>query len=61
MQFKENPKQALDHYIRALSLGGTRTLPELYEAAGLKFDFSSAHIQKLMAFVKKEMEALHIS
>ncbi len=58
MQFKENPKQALDHYIKALSLGGTRTLPELYEAAGLKFDFSTAHIQKLMLFVKKEMEGL---
>jgi len=58
MQFKENPKQALDYYIKALSLGGTRTLPELYDAAGLKFDFSPAHIQKLMLFVKKEMENL---
>jgi len=58
MQFKENPKQALDNYISALSLGGTRTLPELYEAAGLKFDFSSEHIQKLMLFVKSEMEHL---
>ena len=58
MQFKQNPKTALDNYIKALSLGGTRTLPELYEAAGLKFDFSSQHIQQLMLFVKNEMEAL---
>ena len=59
MQFKQNPKQALDNYIKALSLGGTRTLPELYEAAGLKFDFSSEHIQKLMEFVKKEMDSIN--
>ena len=58
MQFKQNPQQALDNYIKALSLGGTRTLPELYEAAGLKFDFSSEHINTLMSFVKGEMEKL---
>jgi oligoendopeptidase F len=58
MQFKQNPQQALDNYIKALSLGGTRTLPELYEAAGLKFDFSSKHINILMSFVKGEMEKM---
>ncbi len=58
MQFKQNPQQALDNYINALSLGGMRTLPELYEAAGLKFDFSSEHINTLMSFVKGEMEKL---
>jgi oligoendopeptidase F len=58
MQFKQNPQQALDNYIKALSMGGTRTLPELYEAAGLKFDFSPEHIKTLMAFVKEEMDQL---
>lgn len=58
MQFKQNPQQALDNYMKALSLGGTRTLPELYEAAGLKFDFSPEHIKTLMAFVKREMDQL---
>ena len=38
MQYKKNPQQALNNYINALSLGGTKTLPELYAAAGLKFD-----------------------
>lgn len=57
-QFKENPEQALDNYTKALSLGGTKTLPELYEAAGLTFDFSSANIKSLMEFVNKEMEQL---
>ena len=58
MQFKKNKEIALDHYIQALSLGGTKTLPELYEAAGLKFDFSGAYIKELMDFVEGEMKML---
>lgn len=55
-QFKQNPEQALDHYVKALSLGGTKALPELYQAAGLQFDFSSENIKTLMEFVNEEME-----
>ncbi len=40
MQFKKNKETALNNYIQALSFGGTKTLPGLFEAAGLKFDFS---------------------
>jgi oligoendopeptidase F len=58
MQFKKSKSLALDHYVDALSLGGTKTLPELYEAAGLKFDFSGAYIKELMDFVEKEMKEL---
>lgn len=58
MQYQQHPKQALDNYIKALSLGGTRTLPELFEAAGLKFDLSPAHIKKLMDFVHEQMQEL---
>jgi oligoendopeptidase F len=55
MQYKQNPQQAIERYIHALSLGGTRTLPELYEAAGIRFDFSPEHIQQLAEFVNAEM------
>ncbi len=55
-QFKENPEKALDNYVNALSLGGTKTLPELYKAAGLKFDFSSENIKSLMEFANDELE-----
>lgn len=58
MQYKKNPQQALNNYINALSLGGTKTLPELYNAAGLKFDLSPNHIKTLMEFVNEEMEKL---
>ena len=58
-QYMKNPEKALQHYINALSLGGTKTLPQLYEAAGLKFDLSPAHIKSLMEFVKEEMDKLN--
>ncbi|KAA9039602.1 M3 family oligoendopeptidase [Ginsengibacter hankyongi] len=58
MQFKKNPEQALDNYMKALSLGGTKTLPELYRVAGLTFDFSPENIKVLMDFVNEEMEKL---
>ncbi|TDH25156.1 M3 family oligoendopeptidase [Segetibacter sp. 3557_3] len=58
MQFKQSKEQALNNYMQALSLGGTKTLPALYEAAGLKFDLSPGHIETLMKFVNWEMEKL---
>ena len=58
MQYKQNKKNALDNYINALSLGGTKTLPELYKAAGLEFNFSGENIKKLMEFVRLEIEKL---
>jgi oligoendopeptidase F len=59
-QFRENPSNALDNYIQALSLGGTRTLPELYSSAGLQFDFSPKHIQSLIEFIQKELVKLYL-
>ncbi|MGI8597873.1 MAG: M3 family oligoendopeptidase [Chitinophagaceae bacterium] len=55
-QFKENKEQAIENYINALQLGGTKTLPELFEAAGLKFNFSPDYISELMVFVHNEIE-----
>jgi oligoendopeptidase F len=59
-QFRENPSKALGNYIQALSLGGTRTLPELYASAGLQFDFSPKHIQTLIEFIQKELVKLYL-
>ena len=58
MQFKENKEQAMDNYCRALALGGTKTLPALFETAGLTFDFSPEKIKVLMEFVEKEMNRI---
>jgi oligoendopeptidase F len=58
MQFKKDKEKALDNYVNALSLGGTKTLPELYRAAGLEFNFAPERIRELMEFVKNEMITL---
>jgi len=58
MQYKQDKEKALDNYCNALSLGGTKTLPQLFETAGLKFDFSPATIKTLMDFVKAEMDKI---
>jgi oligoendopeptidase F len=57
-QFKSNKDAALENYMRSLSLGGMRTLPELYKTAGLAFNFSPAYIKTLMEFVKDEMNKI---
>ncbi|MBC7827126.1 MAG: M3 family oligoendopeptidase [Chitinophagaceae bacterium] len=54
MQFKKDKEKALDNYMNALALGGTKTLPELYKTAGLVFDFSPDHIRELTEFVRSE-------
>ncbi|MFD3449020.1 M3 family oligoendopeptidase [Microbacteriaceae bacterium 4G12] len=55
-QYKENPKQTLMNYKQALSLGSTKSVKEVYEAAGIRFDFSAQTIQELMELVEKELE-----
>ncbi|HXS37160.1 MAG TPA: M3 family oligoendopeptidase [Flavipsychrobacter sp.] len=51
-QYRQNKEQALDNYMKALSLGYTKTLKELYATAGIKFDFSPAYVKELGLFVK---------
>lgn len=55
--YKENPKKALAQYQAALSLGYTKTIPEIYEAAGIQFKFSADYVKDLVDFVKEQMEA----
>ncbi len=57
-QYRDNPEKALENYMKGLSLGGTKTLPALYAAAGIDFDFSPEKISELMIFVKNELEKL---
>lgn len=55
---KRNHVQALDDYRTALALGGSRPLPELFEAAGIKWDFSVDTLEPLMAALQNELNAL---
>jgi oligoendopeptidase F len=53
--FKKDKKKGLEAYQNALKLGNLTTIPEIYKAAGIKFDFSRAYIKELMSFVREEL------
>jgi oligoendopeptidase F len=55
---KKNKARALEQYHHALSLGGSRPLPELFEAAGCRFDFSRETVQPLVKLVSAELAVL---
>jgi oligoendopeptidase F len=55
--YKENPKKGFEQYVNALKLGYTKPIKEIYQTAGIKFDFSGPYIRELIDFVKKEMKA----
>ncbi|MGB0523671.1 MAG: M3 family oligoendopeptidase [Flammeovirgaceae bacterium] len=59
--YRENPKKALNQYLDALKLGYTKSIGEIYETAGVRFDFSAAYMQELIDFVRKELAAIHAS
>ena len=54
----ENETKAIEQYKAGLSLGYTRSLPEIYEAAGVTFDLSPKRIGELMDFVDSYVKDL---
>ena len=60
MQYQQNPTAALENYMNALALGGTKTLPELYKTAGIEFNFSPSYVKKLMDFTNSQLEKLYV-
>jgi oligoendopeptidase F len=57
-RFLEDEAAAVASYRAALALGGSRPLPELFAAAGARFDFSSATIAPLMQAIDSELATL---
>lgn len=57
-RFLADKQQALDDYKNALSLGGSRPLPELFEAADLDFDFSAQTIEPIAEFLDDQIDRL---
>jgi oligoendopeptidase F len=56
--FRKNRKAGLDGYQNALKLGYMKSIPEIYKAANIKFDFSRAYIKELMDFVRAELDKI---
>lgn len=56
--FKQSPREALDLYLQGLSLGGSCPLPELFQASGLKFDFSPRTVAPLIEMLNEALDSL---
>jgi oligoendopeptidase F len=55
---KRDKAEAVRRYREALALGATRSLPDLFAAAGVRFTFDAAEIGALVALVEERMEVL---
>lgn len=58
LKSKKSEAEAIESYSRALKLGGSRPLPELFEAADLRFDFGPETVSELMDAVKEELATI---
>lgn len=56
--YKENGDQALEKYMEALKLGYTKSISEIYNTAGIEFNFSALYVKELADFIKKELNEL---
>jgi oligoendopeptidase F len=55
---KHDKSKALDDYKKSLALGGSRPLPELFSAAGCRFEFSERTIRPLAKMLREELRKL---
>ena len=55
---KRDPVKALHDYKKSLALGGSRPLPELFSAAGCRFEFSSRTIEPLTTLLREALGKL---
>lgn len=58
MSLERSPREAIDMYLRGLSLGGSKPLPELFGATGLAFDFGPGTVSRLVERVERELAKL---
>ena len=56
--YKKNPEEGFNKYLEALKLGYTKTILEIYETAGIKFNFNVEYVKELAEFVKDELKKL---
>lgn len=54
----EDKPKAIESYKNALKLGYTRSIPDIYETAGITFDFTEKNITTLAAFVQEQLALL---
>lgn len=58
LRSRQDYADAVNRYRQALALGGSRPLPELFEAAGLPFDFSQKTVQPIAELLETEWQSI---
>ena len=58
LQYQKDPQTALDNYARSMRLGGSRPLPELFEAGEMSFNLGNSTVQGLIDAVRTELDQL---
>ncbi|MFZ5808436.1 MAG: M3 family oligoendopeptidase [Chloroflexota bacterium] len=58
MNAQDDQPAAVERYLYALGLGGTETVPRLYEAAGVKLIWEKADLQRIVQFVEDQLERI---
>lgn len=53
--FQKNPEKTLQQFIQAMQLGYTKPIKEIYQTAGISFDFSEQYIGELADFVRHQL------
>ena len=53
-----NYNSSVEKYKAALKLGYTKSIPEIYETADVKFDFSESNLKSLSEFIREELQKL---
>jgi oligoendopeptidase F len=56
LEYCKDPKGAIAAYKKGLTLGASKPLPELFETAGLRFDFSAEMVGVLMQSVEEALD-----
>ncbi len=56
LKYRENSDDAIAAYKNGLTLGASKPLPTLFEASGLKFDFTTDMVSTLMKTVEEELD-----
>lgn len=56
--YQQDPSGTIRKYIDALKMGYTASIGEIYERAGIRFDFSEDYVRELSDFVRDEWKKL---
>lgn len=56
--YRQDPQGGLNAYLKALQLGYTQPIPQIYETAGIAFDFSVSYVQECIDFCLEVFHSL---